>query len=218
MWRLLIGVTVLLVAAALSACQTGGNQLLPCNEGGVLFYDDFSEGRNCGWLLYDQAGGKIAIADGVLVVTSRQPGEIRWTNPGRTFDDAVIRVTARQAAGPDDNAFGVICRYQNEQNFYLFLISGDGHYVIAKYQTGQPVQYISGNGRFQYHDAINKGVAVNELEASCIGNQLTWRVNGILLETITDPTFVRGDIGLGASPFDPGTTVIEFDDLVVFAP
>ena len=215
-----IGVLLLFIwlAAAITACNTETTEILPCNEDGALFRDDFSEGRNCGWLTYEQAGGSIVIADGLLTVSSSQPNEIRWTNPSREFEDVVVQVQAQQVGGPDDNAFGIICRYQNDQNFYLFLISGDGYYVIAKYQTGSPVQYISGEGQFQYSDAINQGNALNSLEASCIGNQLTMKVNGILLTTVTDPTFVRGDIGLGASPFDPGTAVIEFDDILVTAP
>ena len=218
MWRLLTWIVLGLTAAALVACNTENIEPLPCNEGGVLFRDDFTEGRNCGWLTYDRAGGKVEIANGLLTVTSNQPNEIRWTNPDKEFEDAIIQVQTRQAGGPDDNAFGIICRYQNEQNFYLFLISGDGYYVIAKYQTGSVVQYLSGGGQFQYSDVINQGTALNSMEASCVGNQLTLKVNGIALATVTDPTFVRGDIGLGASPFDPGTTVVEFDDLVVTVP
>ena len=207
-----------LCAAAVVACSQTGNELLPCNENGALFRDDFSDGRNCGWATYERSGGKVEIANGLLTVTSSQPNQIWWTNPGKEWENVTVRVQARQAGGPDDNAFGLICRYQNEQNFYLFLVSGDGYYVIAKYQSGSAVQYISGNGQFQYSDAINQGVAPNDLEASCIANQLSLRVNGILVATVTDPTFVQGDVGLGASPLEPGTTVIEFDDFVVMAP
>lgn len=218
MKRIVVLLLLCCLAAAIAACNTNDPEPLLCNEGGALLRDDFSEGRDCGWLTYEQAGGSIVIADGVLTVSSSQPNEIRWTNPNREFEDVIIQVQAQQVGGPDDNAFGVICRYQNDRNFYLFLISGDGYYVIAKYQTDSPVQYISGEGQFQYSDVINQGAALNSIEASCIGNQLSLKVNGIPLTTITDPTFVRGDIGLGASPFDPGATVIEFDDILVTAP
>lgn len=216
--RIVVWLILSLLAAAVVACTQNSNELLPCNENGTLFRDDFTEGRNCGWATYDRGGGKVEIANGVLTVTSSQPNQIWWTNPDKEFENVAMRVQARQVSGPDDNAFGLICRYQNERNFYLFLISGDGFYVIAKYQSGSAVQYISGNGQFQYSDAINQGVALNDIEVSCIANQLTLRVNGILLTTVNDPTFVSGDVGLGASPLEPGTTVVEFDDFVVTAP
>lgn len=218
MKRITVWLCLCLFAAAIVACNQNSNELLPCNENGTLFRDDFSDGRDCGWATYDRGGGKVEIANGVLTVSSSQPNQIWWTNPGKEFENVVVRVQSKQVGGPDDNAFGLICRYQNEQNFYLFLISGDGFYVIAKYQSGSAVQYLSGEGQFKYSDAINQGIAPNDLEASCIANQLTLRVNGILLTTVTDPTFVRGDVGLGASPLEPGTTVIEFDDFVVTAP
>ncbi|MCI0643718.1 MAG: hypothetical protein L0346_02375, partial [Chloroflexi bacterium] len=82
----------------------------------------------------------------------------------------------------------------------------------------EQIQYLSGDGQYQYSDVINRGVATNEIRASCIGNELSMSVNGIPLATITDPTFVTGDVGLGASTFQPGTTVIQFDNVRVIAP
>jgi hypothetical protein len=190
-----------------------------CNEGAVLFADDFSGEQNCGWILYDQGAATVTLADGAMRLSTSQQGQIWWTNPGKLFDDAIITVRARQVDGPDDNAYGIICRYQSEQNFYIFLISGDGYYAIGKYQSGSPaIQYLSGEGQYQFSDVINQGVASNEIRASCAGNELSLAVNGIPLATITDPTFVTGDIGLGVSTFQPGTAVVEFDDVRVIAP
>ena len=101
----------------------------------------------------------------------------------------------------------------------MFLVSGDGHYAIGKYQSGSPqIEYLSGEGQYKFSDAINQGNAINEIRVSCIGNELSLSVNNVPLETVTDPTFVVGDIGLGANPFQPGTTIIEFDNLRVIAP
>jgi hypothetical protein len=47
---------------------------------------------------------------------------------------------------------------------------------------------------------------------------LSLTVNGIPLATVTDPTFVTGDIGVGVSAFEVGTAVIEFDNIQVSAP
>jgi hypothetical protein len=190
-----------------------------CSENGTLFTDDFSGEQDCGWILYEQGSAAASLVEGALRLTTSQQGQIWWTNPGRLFDDAIIIARARQVDGPDDNAYGLICRYQSEQNFYIFLISGDGYYAIGKYQTGSPqIQYLSGEGQYQFSDVINQGVATNEIRASCIGNELSLSINGIPLATVTDPTFVTGDVGLGVSTFQPGTAVVEFDDIRVIAP
>ena len=148
-----------------------------------------------------------------------QPGELWWTNPGRNFDDVVITAEARQVDGPNNNAYGLICRYQNEENFYAFLVSGDGYYAIGKYQSGsETVTYLTPDAQFQPSDAINVGVASNELHVSCIGSELSLEVNGIPVMTVSDPTFVTGDIGLAAGTLEQGTTIVEFDNVRVTLP
>ncbi len=191
----------------------------PCNEDGTLLNDNFDGDKECGWVLYNESGVTTEIVDGVLRISNSLSGEITWANADRNFDNVIITSQARQSSGPDDNVYGIICRYQSPENFYVFLVSGDGHYAIGKYQSSSPqIEYLSGDGQYVFSDAINQGKATNEIKASCIGNELSLTVNGIPLETVTDPTFVTGDIGMGASPFQPGTTVIEFDDFRVIAP
>lgn len=200
-----------------SACQSGEPD--PCDEGGTLFNDAFDGETDCGWALYSRDGATSAVGDGVLTLTTSQPGQIWWTNPGRTFDDVIISVETDHVSGPEDNAYGVICRYQSSENFYVFLISSDGYYAIGKYQTGSDqVEYLSGDGQYVASDAINQGQAQNSVRASCVGNELTLTVNGEVLESVNDSTFVTGDIGLSASTFEPGSLVVSYDNVRVLAP
>jgi hypothetical protein len=43
-------------------------------------------------------------------------------------------------------------------------------------------------------------------------------VNGIPLISVTDPTFVNGDVGLAAATLQQGTTIVEFDNVRVTTP
>lgn len=208
-------------AMLLAACTLGGAEEDACASPSVLFLDDFSDSEACGWAQYNQSGATAAVTEGVLRLSTSQPGPFWWTNPGRNFDNVIITVQARQASGPDNNAYGVVCRYQSPENFYVFLISGDGYYAIGKYQSGtDQITYLTGDGQYHYifSDAINQGVATNQMRVSCVGNELSLTVNGIPLPSVTDPTFVTGDIGLGVSAFEVGTAVIEFDNIQVIAP
>jgi hypothetical protein len=217
MRKLLLGVFLLFVLSACLPEDVSGPD--PCNESGTLLNDDFEGTRNCGWVLYDRSGAAAQISDGVMRLSTSQPGQIWWTNAEREMDDTIVAVQARQVGGPNDNAYGVICRYQNPENFYVFLISGDGYYAIGKYQAGSDqINYLTGDGQYTFSNVINQGAAANEIRASCIGSELSLTVNGIPLETVTDSTFVVGDIGLAASTFQPGTAVIQFDNIQVIAP
>ena len=209
---------VLIVALlALSACSVAPeSEPDTCDGPDFLFADDFSGEFDCGWALYDRGGGTATIDNAAMQLTVGQPGQLWWTNPSRSFDDVVITTEARQVDGPNDNAYGVICRYQDEENFYAFMVSGDGYFAIGKYQSGsETVTYLTPDAQFQPSDAINVGVASNELRVSCIGNQLSMEVNGIPLLSVTDPTFVNGDVGLAAATLQQGTTIVEFDNVRV---
>lgn len=213
----LIGFLLLLSVLLLASCQ--GSQPDACDEGGTLFNDPFEGERDCGWALYSRDGASSEISEGVLRLTTSQPGQIWWTNPGRTFDDVIITAEMAQVIGPQDNAFGLICRYQSSENFYVFLISSDGYYAIGKYQSGSSqIEYLSGEGEYVPSDAINQGQARNSMRASCVGNELSLTVNGELLESVNDATFVTGDIGLGASTFESGQLTVEYDNVRVLAP
>jgi hypothetical protein len=215
--RFFVLITALL---ALTACGVAPeNEPDTCDGPDFLFADDFSGEFDCGWALYDRGGGTAAIDNAAMQLTVGQPGQLWWTNPGRSFDDVVITTEARQVDGPNDNAYGVICRYQDEENFYAFMVSGDGYFAIGKYQSGnETVTYLTPDAQFQPSDAINVGVASNELRVSCIGNQLSMEVNGIPLISVTDPTFVNGDVGLAAATLQQGTTIVEFDNVRVTTP
>jgi hypothetical protein len=213
----LIGVLPWLVAC--DALPFGNTEPDTCDNGGTLFADSFDGEQDCGWVEYNRGGAVASIEDGVMSISTSSPGEIWWTNPIRSFDDVVIDVTATQIGGSSDNAYGIICRYQDEENFYLFLISGDGYYTIGKYQAGEDrVTYLTEDGQYIASEHINQDQATNDIQARCIGNDLSLSVNGMPLLTVVDSEFSTGDIGLAVSTLQQGTVEIAFDDLTVMAP
>ncbi len=210
---------LLLLSLFLVACTIATPSVDPCNGNGALLQDNFSGEQQCGWREYNQGGAVVEIADGTLNISTSQTGQIWWTNAGRDFTDVIVTVQARQTSGPNNNAYGILCRYQDENNFYIFLISGDGFYAVGKYESGKnQITYLTENQEYIPSDLINQGVATNLLRASCVGNELSLSVNGLPLVTVVDDTLATGDVGLGVSTLEPGTAVVQFDDLTVLAP
>lgn len=207
--------TLFLLAACTIATPTADT----CDQNGSLLQDDFSGEQQCGWREYSQGGAVVEIAEGSLNISTSQTGQIWWSNVGRDFADVIVTVQARQTSGPNNNAYGVICRYQDENNFYIFLISGDGFYAIGKYESGKDqISYLTENQEYIPSDLINQGIATNLIRVSCVGNELSLSVNGLPLVTVMDDKFSAGDVGLGVSTLEPGTAVVQFDDLLVLAP
>jgi serine/threonine protein kinase len=181
----------------------------------VLFQDDFSD-TSSGWDRVNETEGITDYQNGVYRILVNTASFDVWTNPGLNFTDTVIEVEATKVGGPDDNDFGVICRYQDINNFYFFVISSDGYSGIAKVVDGE--QELIGMDNMEYSDAINQGNATNEIRAECVGDGLILSINGQTLMNASDPDYTSGDVGVIAGTFDTAGTDIQFDNFVVKKP
>lgn len=208
------------LALAALACQvlgggtdTGGGSPTPASA--VLFKDDFSD-KSGGWAEQSDAEGITDYENGGYRIKVDKPSWYFWTNPGLSFTDTSIEVDATKLGGPDDNEFGVICRYVDAYNFYYLTISSDGYYGISKFIDDE--LSLIGTENLEYSDAIHQGAATNHLRADCVGSILRLYANGTLLLETQDTDLASGDIGMIAGTFDePGTDVL-FDNLVVNKP
>ena len=125
---------------------------------------------------------------------------------------------ATKIGGPDDNAFGVLCRYQDVDNYYYFYISSDGYAGIGIDNAGTKTVISSSDGNLAPDSGINQGAATNHIRADCIGNTLTLYVNGSQVASATDSSFSGGDVGLVAKTFSAAGTDIMFDNFFVYKP
>jgi hypothetical protein len=156
---------------------------------------------------YEQGGYRIKVD---------KPEWFFWVESGKAFTDVTIDVDARKIGGPDNNEYGVICRYQDENNFYFFTVTSDGYYGVSK-QLEDEISLI-GMTELKSSSAINKADGENHITVVCDGNKLQFTVNGTLLAELEDDTFTSGDIGMiAASGEEPGTDIL-FDNLVVTSP
>lgn len=206
--------------------------LVACGDGELPWTDDFSDPTS-GWLAESDASAEVEYHDGVMRILIKAPNRLAWASAGREFSDFRLTVEATQVAGPDDNEYGVLVRMQDPDHFYCFSVSGDGYYLVSKYD-GEDWEALSG-ADWLPSDAIYLGAATNRLEVICQGTALTFLVNGEklfhvddvrirpvddkdLVFQIEDASYRRGDIGLYAgSFFEPGVE-IHFDNLRVDSP
>ncbi len=174
------------------------------------FFDDFSNPAS-GWnrertadYVRDYENGNYRI----------QVNKTKWAlmaNPNKNFaGEVIVEVDAAKVGGPDKNGFGVICRYQDENNYYRFMISSDGLMVISMKKNGAWSNLSS--DVWEPSNAINLGSASNHIRAECIGDSLKLLVNDQLAASASDSSFTSGDVGLIASAYDiPGVDIL-FDN------
>jgi len=181
----------------------------------VLFSDDFSQDTG-DWDIYSDSRGEVFYESGWLHVLNYTTSPIdTQTMLDGYFTDFVLEVDTKLVDGTDNNWHGVVCRYQDDGNFYVFDISADGYYFISRFIDDEQTA-IADVTPSSY---INQGWdVVNTIYIECIGSSLSLWVNGHLLVTVTDNSFSSGDIGLLATSWEGSLSEIAFDNLVIIEP
>lgn len=180
----------------------------------LLFSDDFTD-ENSGWDRTSYDGGVLGYTETGYRIAISQPNMLFWANPGQNFEDMIVEVEAQLSAGGEDNFFGVICRYQDAENFYALMVGSDGDYAIRKRLDGGALEIISGD-ELGNSTAILAGNEVNQIKAECMGDQLRLYANDELLAEVTDDDIAAGDVGLIAGTFEAPEAEILFTDLEVY--
>ena len=157
------------------------------------------------------------IRDGVFDFTVIADELTSWTTAGKNFSDGIYTVEATQVAGPDNNAYGLLFRVDDENdNFYAFQISGDGFVWIGRYRNGGAAEAepIVNDWWFE-SPVINQGNATNKLSVRAEGQNLIFFVNDQEVGRVTDDAFSRGDIGLMVRTLGFGGVQVHFDNFTV---
>ncbi len=180
----------------------------------VQFQDDFSN-PGSGWYTYQDSNGSAGYSNGSFRIKVTNTSYLLWANPNQSLqNDISIYVDATKAGGPDDNKFGVICRYQDSDNFYYLFITSDGYAGISMFKNNEQI-WLTGDTLIS-SDAINQGAATNSIRADCAGSTLTLYANNQKIASVTDSSFSGGDVGLVAGTYEtPGVDIL-FDNYMVF--
>lgn len=203
----------------LSGCQVY-QAMQPINEsatsGTMLFSDDFSSNANS-WGTSGKIIGEIVFVYEGLDIKVNTPNSLLWTVTADQFRDTQIEVDGVLLGGPTDDTFGVICRFQDNEHFYGFLLSHDGYYGIFKMDGGTMLLADSQAG-LRYSDAIRQGGVVNHIQAVCQGETLRLTVNGTLLSEVQDSSYTQGQMGLIVGTYEIAGSEVFFDNLQIYQP
>ncbi len=197
----------------LSSCALLPIPAATANPGDVLYQEQF-ENKSTGWARIANDNGIMDYDGGGYRILVRQPKLNVWSTSERNFSDVRVEADVIKLHGPDENRMGLICRYQGG-DYYFFMISNDGYYVIGKFVGGMTL--LLGQSEMQASDVIQMGT-MNHLRADCIGDQLTFYINFTEVASVTDTDFRNGDVGLVAGAFSEAGVDVLFDNFVVLQP
>jgi len=182
----------------------------------ILFFDDFTDTDN-GWGEFSNTDGGMGYYIGRYHFTINTTDIYYWAVAPRYFTNVSIEVDAKKVKGPLSNEIGVICRMQDDSNFYLFSISSDGYYGIFKLIDDEWSSL--GISEWGFDDQVIKtGIQTNHIKATCNDENLILEVNGHVLMDVYDSDLAAGDVGLYAGTYEAGGLEVWFDNFLVVKP
>ena len=196
-------------ASSFAQVSQPGNDTL---KGKLLYEDNFSTSKGGLWSASIDANFSRYYQNGSYEMVVNPLNSWRSVAVGKNYGDIILEVEATQKTGQNDNVYGVIVRRVDWNNYYNFLISGDGYYKVAKLQNNS-----WSTAGWNKSSAIKTGKATNLIRVVCNGDKFSFYVNDVLLQNYTDSSFSSGQIGLTAGTnYALGSVTIDFDDLKIW--
>jgi len=179
----------------------------PLNEADLN--DDFSD-KDSGWGTLKYPEGTAGYVKDTYQITVAQKNTDLFITYPRIYVNSEITVSVSRLEGSDNNNYGLVCRYQDNKNFYAGQISSDGYAGIFKMEKG--IYGLLGREFMTPVPAILGGGAVNTVTFSCLEDTLTLSVNGEMADEQKDDAFATGENGIIAGNIDGDYGVFQFDD------
>ena len=206
----LLGVTIWLLLRAtlpgVTMTAIGGG------ESSALVQDDFAQpvlGLAPEVITTDWSMGYVG---DLYQIRIAQPGVLAWTTLGQIDLGAYRYDSSLMLTGSSDNNSawgyaGLIVRYQNDQNFYLFVVDGRGKYQVQAQEQGKwrTLQPWSDNAQLATVGGENL------LGVEDDGQALRFFVGPALLYSTDDLRLPVGDVGLLAGSRSQGTAHALYD-------
>jgi hypothetical protein len=194
---------------------TSGAAGVATQPAGAIYYDDFSSNTS-GWDRTENDLGGADYLDGKYHFIVDELNTDYFSTLYRNYSDIGLQVDAHWVEGPYDNDYGLLCRYQDEKNFYAGLISSDGYYGIFKIENGEYT--VLGHDGMMPSEILSAPDATYHLRLECYQDFLFFYVNDTLLDVQQDTTFPSGDVGLVAGSFESAGVHVAFDNFYLIDP
>lgn len=189
------------------------DQMVMENGNKLLYQDNFMDMKS-GWInaVTDDRFG--SYKNGVYQIGLSNTGMYGIAfYQNKKFTDTVTTVNVHEVTRAEDAFFGLVCRYTNPENYYLFAVSADGRFSIMKVENDTFSVLVP----WTYSPIIPLHQDLN-LTAVCKEETLTLGVNGLPLGQVRSDSHWRGMTGVAAGTFSSDHFAVSFDDIQIQTP
>jgi hypothetical protein len=164
-------------------------------------------------LVWRQYGdGWMDVTDTDCKVQLTGPERRAWAVATEPLADFELQLDVRSLLPSEDVGYGVLYRYQDADNYYLFAIGGDGYHTITLVRRGEPLPLRV----WQQWPHVRRGAAANRLRVRCQGALCRFYVNDEFTAETADDAFLNGEVGLWAQTFSDAGLTVAFEELRVW--
>ncbi len=151
--------------------------------GETLLEDDFSDDSL--WGTITDTESSVGYENNTLNMRIIQENWVIWSTPNdEDYRNVHMEVTVTRNDSDPTTAFGFICAQQpKDWSFYYLAATPAGQYAIIKATDGESDVFLTGDGEWDFSDAITKNAASYRIGADCGNGRLTLYVDGQQIAT-----------------------------------
>ena len=177
----------------------------------LTFQDDFSDPAS-GWKGWNDEIVVAGYEDGKFKIQTFQTGWSDWEVIPGSYQDVRVSVDLTAWNGSRDSYAGLICRFQDRDNYIVATITPFGGYAMSRQKAGDWEQ-ISADA---FDVNLVPRLGVMHLLFECLGEELNLYANGVLIGSGKVAEIGEGQAGMYAGAYtDPGIDVY-FDNFNLY--
>jgi hypothetical protein len=180
----------------------------------MLIEDDFSDPAS-GWKVLEEDNYAIQYQDGQLRIftdNDNSPYVFRVAFREADYADVRIEVDVRQASGNPGASQGLVCRYQDGDNYVFADVDFDGNLRIGRFLADE--QEILRD----IEDFTGLQEGVNRLRLDCTSSMIEFYVNGEHVASAEVDEPASGGVGFYSGGSGQGQNEFFFDNFIVYQP
>jgi hypothetical protein len=165
---------------------------------------------------FDDANGHAEVAGGLYQLGLRTGQAVVTATLPRSYpQDQLVTATFETSGSPPDVGFGVVCRMQDERNYYRLGVSNDGQYAIQRVRDGETT--VLTGGKWQSNGAIRATPGPFAVRGECVGDTLTLLNSNTEIASTRDRTIRGPHVGVFLESFAEPNSVVKVTSLAVRA-
>jgi hypothetical protein len=126
--------------------------------------------------------------------TAGQPTQILASRPVRDF---IAEIELAPLTSGEESEYGLLFRYRDPADYYLFAVGGDGYYTIVAARAGERGVL----KEWQQWPHVHRGAAANRLRVHCEERSCRFYINDEFTAELTQVDPVTGDLGVWSRSF-----------------